>query len=619
MTAFVYWHAPDLGFVSFDDPVYFAPDLPVWKGLTPESVRWMFTESYFLNWHPVTWLSYMLDVKLFGKDNPGAFHVTNVVLHTANVLLLYITFWRMTGDQWKSAFVAAVFAVHPLHVESVAWLSERKDLLSTFFGLSAILAYVLSVQRSSRRWFWASWAALALSLMSKQMFVTLPFLLLLLDYWPLRRWSSATIIDDRKPVAQESGTPHADRRDAESLISWKAFGQLVLEKWPFFVLTVAACVIAVATQQDVIVELEDVSLWDRLQNVVCVYVLYVFKTIWPSGLAVYYPFPADGISMIEVAISGVLLAVVTYLAYRQAVAHPYFLIGWLWYLGMLVPVIGIVQIGTQRMADRYTYVPGIGLTVIAAWLVPALVPAGIWRRYVLPALATAVVLAFMSVARMQTAYWQDGIVLFERVLSAVGPNAYAHTYLGIEFENRKRPGEAIQHYREALRLDDNYPKCEYRLAVLLSKLGRLDEAIPHYQEAIRLAPHYGDAHNNLGLALMRRGRSEEAIVHFREAVRFGPNYATGLANLGNAFCQLRQFDEGIKHYEQALRLMPDYARAHYNLGHALLENERYEEAIIHLREAGRLDPRQLSDVEHDIAIAEARRQQLQEAMDKTDP
>lgn len=608
MTVFVYWQAPDLGFVSFDDPIYFAPELPVWQGITSESIRWMFTESYFLNWHPVTWLSYMLDVRLFGMDNPGAFHVTNVVLHTANTLLLFFTFWQMTSAVWKSAFVAAVFAVHPLHVESVAWLSERKDLLSTFFGLLAIFAYTLYVQKSLKRWFWASWLAFALSLMSKQMFVTLPCLLVLLDYWPLGRWKQSALIENDTPVTEESTGLRADNRESDTLISWKARGRLIIEKWPFFLLTILACVIAVTTQENVIVTLEDVSLGERLQNVVVVYVLYVLKTIWPSGLAVYYPLPEAGIPTIELAISGTLLIGVTVIAWRQVVRHPYFLIGWLWYLGMLVPVVGIVQIGTQRMADRYTYAPGIGLTVIAAWLIPAMLPAGTWRRFLMPTMAIVSLLSLMVVARKQTEYWKDGLVLFERVLAVVGPNAYAHNYIGLDLENRNRTADAIHHYREALRLDPDYPKCHFRLGAALSKFGRLNEAIPHYREAIRLAPQYGDAHNNLGLALSRLGQLDEAILHYEQAVRFGTNPEIALTNLGNAYCRQGKLDEGISHFQKAINLTHDYPRAHLNLGHALLEQKRVDEAIDHFRTAKQLDPK-LANVDHYIAIAEEQRQQ----------
>jgi Tfp pilus assembly protein PilF len=604
MTVVVYWQVPDLGFVGFDDPVYLAPELPVWEGLTSESMRWMFTESYHLNWHPVTWLSYMLDMKLFGMDYPGGFHVTNVIIHTANVLLLFFTLWKMSnGDIWKSAFVAAVFAVHPLHVESVAWISERKDVLSTFFGLLAILAYVYHAQRRQARWLWAAYAAFALSLMSKQMFVTLPFLLLLLDYWPLGRLRPETNTDGNMPA------PHnlsVNNQSIRASISWPALRRLILEKWPFFLLTITACVIAVLSQEKVIVRLDDVTLSDRFKNVVVVYVLYIVKTIWPSGLAVYYPFPASGISMIEVGLSGTLLIGITVIACRQAVRHPYLLIGWLWYLGTLVPVVGIVQIGTQRMADRYTYLPGIGLSIIAAWLIPALFPAGAWRRRFLPVVTVLILLAFMVVARKQTTYWKDGVVLFERVLDAVGPNAYAHYIIGSELENQNRPNDVIRHYRAALSLDDNFPICHYSLGTALAKQRKIDEAIFQFREAVRLAPHYGDAHSNLGSALASLGRHDEAITHFRHAAKYSPNRATSNANLGNAYCRLGRFDEGIRHYKIALQHNHSYARAHLNLGHALLQTERFDAAIEHFREARQLDPG-LTSVDQYISTAEQQR------------
>lgn len=524
MTLVVYWLTLSFGFVSVDDKTYLISQPRLWDGVTLDNLRWAFTTRYFSNWHPLTWISYMVDMDLFGHDHPGGFHLTNLLFHTTNVLLLFVLLQRMTGDLWKSAFVAAVFAVHPLRVESVAWVSERKDLLSTFFGFLALLAYVHYAQQGRKRWFWAAWFAFACSLMAKQTLVTLPFVFLLLDYWPLARLKPTAPCDGSDDTPQASDPDRANDSGHNSPNSWRLASRLALEKWPFLLLTIAGCFIAIVAQREggSVVSLEHMSLWDRLRNVVVVYGLYVVQTMWPSGLVIFHPFPPGGVPMREVVFWAIVLSAVTVTAVWRARQHPYFVVGWLWYLGTLVPVSGIVQIGTQRMADRYMYVPGIGLAIALAWLVPAVVPAGVWRRTVVPVAAVAVLLALMVVARKQTTYWASSVALLERTLAVEPSVAVAHWRLGVVLSEQHRFDEAAHHYREAIRLEPTAFRAHDNLGNVLSWQGKLDEAIEHYEQAVRIAPMYPSAHYNLGFALHRQQRLDEAQKCFQEALRLDP-------------------------------------------------------------------------------------------------
>lgn len=530
ITAYVYWLTPGFPFVNIDDQVYLMSRPHLWEGLTVENVRWAFTTTYFMNWHPLTWISYLTDMELFGKEHPGGFHVTNVLFHTMNALLVFSLFRRMTGEFWKSAFVAAVFAVHPLRVESVAWVSERKDVLSTFFGLLAMTAYVRYAQHEGRKWFWGACGAFACSLMSKQTLVTLPFVLLLLDVWPLGRFKSAASSDTSAP-APPSVAPRKLKPANHPASPWQGGARLVLEKWPFFVLTVAGCWVAVIAQHQahVIASLDNLTLGQRFQNVVVVYGLYLLKTIWPSGLVVFYPFPPDGIPASEVVISGTVLIAITALAVRFRRGHPYFLIGWLWYLGTFVPVIGIVQIGLQRMADRYTYVPTIGLAMAAAWLAPALLPAGVWRRQVVPSVAIAVLLALMITARQQTTHWANSIALFEHTVDVNPSSAIAHFRFGRVLIQEQQVDRAIDHYQQAVRLDPKFDMAHFSLGVALTNQGRMDDAVHHFEAALLVNPAYAHAHYNLGIVLYQQNRVDEAQRHFREAIRLAP-YDIGIKN-----------------------------------------------------------------------------------------
>ncbi|MCA9027714.1 MAG: tetratricopeptide repeat protein [Planctomycetaceae bacterium] len=505
MTAIVYLQTAGFGFVPIDDETYLTSNPRVWDGFTLENVRWAFTTTYFSNWHPLTWLSYMLDMELFGPEDPGGLHLMNVTIHTANVLLLFAALKIMTGELWKSAFVAAVFAVHPLRVESVAWISERKDLLSTFFGLLAILTYAIFVKRDRRRWFWASWILYAFSLMAKQMMVTLPFVLLLLDYWPLHR-------------LDQSSATHSDENAGASV------RRLIIEKWPFFLLTILGCVIAVMAQQTSMANASGLDLsWEiRCKNVIVVYGIYLLKTLWPTGLTVFYPFPKEGIAWFPLGLSLAVLTSISLLAIFSARKYPYLLVGWFWYLGTLVPVIGIVQIGGQRMADRYMYVPGIGLAILVAWLVPAVVPAGFSRRVLIPSVSVVWLAIMMGLSFQQATYWKNGTALFEHALAVGQPSVVAHYNLGFSLARQGQMEEAIHHYQEVLKLDPSIAGAHTGLGAALDQQGQFDEAINHYQESIRINSDDARVHYKLAYAFLQLKQYGEAIEQFREVARLNP-------------------------------------------------------------------------------------------------
>jgi len=530
----VYWQTLDFEFV-YDDAGYVVYVPQVLTGLSSENIAWACTTNHHSNWHPLTWMSLMFDAERSGSD-PGGFHLTNVVLHTINGLLLFAVLCQMTRSMWQSALVAALFAVHPLHVESVAWVSERKDVLSGFFGLLALGAYGLYVRRSSWTWYSLSLIAFVLSLLSKQMLVTLPFLLLLLDAWPLQRTG-----DSMK--------------------------KLLLEKVPFLVISVvfSAAVFLVQDRSGTTAMLEGLCLTTRCLNAVLAYALYLVDTVWPSGLAALYPHPGDDISLPAVAASAVFLATITVVAVVQWTKRPYLLVGWFWFLGTLVPVIGIVQIGTQQRADRYTYIPLVGIFIALSWLVMSVMRPEKWRKHVVAGLTVSVLVLLTAVAWKQTGYWRTDFTLFERALAVTERNAQAHVNVGSSLARSGRTDEAMHHFREALQIDPDDVRAHYNYANALGRMGHNDEAISHYREALRLVPDYAEAHVNLGLKLSDLRLYKEAVEHFRRALDIKPRLANAHFNLGNTLVRLHRHNEAIQHYNEAIRINPGLTGARQNL------------------------------------------------------
>eukprot|EP00913_Durusdinium_trenchii_P035302 g33032.t1 len=460
LTLAVYLQTWQFDFVDYDDGMYVFQNPHVLGGLSGENVAWAFTTTATGNWAPLTWLSLMFDAEWFGKT-AGGFHFTNVVLHVANTLLLFAVLRRMTGAVGNSAVVAALFAVHPLHVESVAWVSERKDVLSTLFGLAALYGYVRFVENRSTRWLAASIAGFVFSLMAKQMLVTLPFLLLVLDYWPLRRMSGEQ--------------------------SWRRFGMLVKEKSAYFAITLIFCVVAYWAQAvgGNVHSFDQFPFVTRLENAVVSYALYMRKTVWPNDLAVFYPHPGDAIAPVDVGIGAAVLLVTTILAYAQRQRRPYLLAGWLWFLGTLVPVIGLVQIGGQQLADRYSYIPIVGLLIAVTWGIASLSQAQrapAWQKL----LATGAILGYAAAGWVQAGYWQNGVTLFQQTLAATGDdNFVAHYNLGNMLRDERRRREAAEHYRRAMQLRPDDPRPAHNLGVVLEQLGRADDAVAAYRLALK--------------------------------------------------------------------------------------------------------------------------------------
>ncbi len=585
----VYAQVRRYGFVEFDDQTYVTANPMVLRGLTAEGLRWAFTSGHTGNWHPVTWLSHMADVALFGVA-PGAHHLVNVALHVANTVLLFAVLRRMTGAAWPSFVVAALFGLHPLHVESVAWVSERKDVLSTLFWLLTLWAYARYAERRSGRWYVAALVFFALGLMAKTMLVTVPFVLLLIDAWPLQRvaW----------PATSRPGPRHRAHRRARTAPG-TTIASLLREKIPFFVVTAAFSATALLTQREAGAMVRDggPSLGLRVENALIAYTRYLGKTVWPVNLAVLYPYDPD-LSVSTAAAAAVALAAVTVASTCIAPRRPYALVGWLWFVGTLCPVIGLVQVGNQAMADRFTYVPLIGIFIAVVWGA-----ADVASRWAVPrpvvVAGTAGLLGVLAVAAFrQAALWRDGETLLSHAAAVTEGNYIAHNNLGVALAARGDADAALRHYREAVRIKPDYADGHDNVASILKRQGRIDEAIAEYRLAIRYGNAAGDdarlhlanVHHELALLLYARGERDDAITHLREAVRLQPDFAGAHFNLGNAYRDTGRLDDAATEYRETVRLVPADAEAHANLGALLSERGRIDEARAELITALHYDP-----------------------------
>lgn len=562
------------GFIDLDDGIYVTQNPMVLKGLTRTGVVWAFTTTTAANWHPLTWLSLMLDASLGGAD-PRIFHATNLVLHLANTLLLFDLLRRTTARAWPSALAAALFAVHPLHVESVAWVVERKDLLSTLFGLLAVSAYVRHVERPG----WKTYALIATSytasLMAKPMLVTLPFLLILFDVWPLRR------------------APN------------------LREKVPLFVLSAGSCVATLAAQRagGAVEALSAVPVATRMSNSVLSYATYLTKAIWPTSLGVFYPLSAHGAPIGKVAVSLLVLASITAAAVALRKRVPYLFVGWLWYVISLVPVIGWIQVGAQAMADRYTYVPLIGIFIIAAF---GLAELGTRRKPLASAAGAAAVLALTLVTRAQVGYWADTSKLFTHALAVTSDNWMAHDVLGQDLAARGRTDEAIAHFRAAVSSKPDYGSALLDLGIALDKSGRSAEAAGIFERALRVNPQSAAAHLGAANALAASGRLDAAIGHYREVVRLLPGSAQAHHSLAVALARGGTIADAIAQYEEALRLRPGDGGWLNDLGLALARSNRLPEAIERFEEAARAQPSN-AEIFNNLGVAFAQSNRLAEA------
>jgi len=583
-TTAVYLPVRHFEFINFDDDLFVTENPHIRNGLNWEAVGWSFeaglvhTSTHVDYWRPLSFLSHALDIEMFGL-HPAGHHLMSLAIHVAATISLFLVLNSMTGYLWRSAFVAALFALHPLHVESVAWIAERKDVLSGLFYILTLGAYA----RYSRGPFVVSrylmvLCMFALALMSKPVAVTLPFVMLLLDYWPLRRFA---------------GPLMANKNRGSNLLSpfpIKTALRLVFEKLPFFLLAIGSSLFTLHSQMAIgATPLLHLSLSARIGNALVSYVVYILNMFWPANLAIYYPYNF-ALPAWQVAGALALLAGITFLVLVAAGRRPWLPVGWLWYLGMLAPMIGIFQAGTQARADRYTYLPQIGLYIALTWVVAGLCTGWRHRRVVLGGGAIIVLIALMFCARAQTAVWRNSESVWTHALACTSDNAIAHDGLGYVLLQNGKTDEALWHFQKALQISPNFAQAHYNLGIALFKMGSVDEAIVHYQKALQINPDYAEAHNNLGAALLQKGRVDEAIVHCQQALQIDPDDAEAHNNLGIAMFQKGSVDEAITQFQLALQIKPDYADAHLNLGNALLQKGSVDEAVVHYQEALQINP-----------------------------
>jgi len=532
------------GFLNFDDDQYVVNNPQVRAGLTAPGVLWAFTTRHSYNWHPATWLSHMLDAHLYGMRAWGH-HLTNVLLHAANSVLLFLVLFRMTRAPWRSALTAAFFAMHPLHVESVAWIAERKDVLSSFFAMLTLGAYAHYAARPDWRRYAPIVPLFALGLLSKPMLVTLPCLLLLLDFWPLDRYA-----------------------EANSRAAFRMrFRRLFLEKLPLFAMVLFSCMATLIAQGrgGAIVGRDIIPLSARLANAMAAYVVYLLKTAWPHPLSAFYSYPEGVRPAWQIAGSLIVLSGITYGVWRCRKPAPYLLVGWLWYLGALVPVIGIVQVGSQAYADRYMYLPHIGIFIMAAWGLAACCRRPAVRWAAIPAVCVALA-ACGAATFFQTRYWRDSATLFQHALATGNDGAIVRSNLAMGLDEQGRRDEALHHLREALRLNPDAVNVLSNLGKTLGDRNELDEARAHLEKAVQRDPKHADARNNLGGILLKQGRVAEALSHLREAVALAPASAGSRNNLGLALQQTGQVDEARAQFEKAIACEPESPNAYNNLG-----------------------------------------------------
>lgn len=556
------------GFVNLDDNQYVSGNPAIQHGLTLKGIGWAFTHVVVGNWHPLTMISFMVDDQFHGL-NPGGYHLTNVLLHTIGVILLFLVLNEMTGMPWRSAFVAAVFAIHPLRAESVAWISERKDVLSGVFFMLTLWAYIRYARRpfSSVRYLWVV-LAMVLGVMSKPMLVTVPFVLLLLDYWPLRRFSD--------PVGSGKGFSISRR--------------MVIEKLPLLALSIATCVAAVLAQKSTVVTDTVPAFPLRIENALVSYVVYLRQLFYPAGLAFFYPFPLAGPPFWKVALSLMVLIAVSAGVLVSRRTRPYLLVGWLWYLGMLVPVIGLVRAGLQAHADRYTYLPEIGLSLALTWLGAEWCARRHYSRWWPGSVAVLVIAGLSAGTRTQVAYWRNSESLWNHTLVCTTDNVVAHDNLGEALLQQKRVGEAISNFRAALDVQPNNVLAQTDLAVALYQDGQVNEAFDYFRKALALRPSDALNHYNFGVALLYSGQVNEAADQFQKAVELQPDFARDVSGFGNAALQRGQVDEAIILFQTLLKVRPEDAGAHYRLGVIFLKQGKANAAIDHLRAALKSQP-----------------------------
>ena len=576
ITVAVYFQVRTHQFLNLDDNLYVTHNPHVAGGLTAENALWAFTAFDYSYWHPVTWLSHMVDVQLYGM-NPTGHHLTNVGIHVAASLLLLLLLFRTSGALWQSSFVAALFALHPLHVESVAWVAERKDVLSAFFWFLTLLLYTGFQSRRRASLYLLSLLSFLLGLMSKPMLVTLPVVMLLMDYWPLNRCSNR-----------------------EERQGWKV---LVGEKIPFIVCSLLSCIVTIRGQSafGAMADLERYPFLLRGENALVSYVTYITKSFWPRDLAVFYPFPSS-IPLWQVIGSFFLLASVTVAVLRIGRRRPYLPVGWFWFLVTLLPVIGLTQVGSQAMADRFAYIPGTGLFIMVAWGIPPLTCGMRQQKLILACAAVMLLIAATAMTWHQLGYWKDNVTLYRHSLDVTSGNILICGNLGTALVEKGDPDGAIPVLREALRISPDFAYGHHSLGIAYAEKGNLDSAIGEYREALRLTPRDGKIHYNLGVALSGKGDPDGAIRELQSALSLTPDDGQSHYYLGRLLARKGLLDAAVGEYRAALALRPDDLNAHINLGIAFLAQGDPDAAIRQYRAALRINP-ESKDAHNNLGVA----------------
>jgi protein O-mannosyl-transferase len=610
ITIAAFWGVQRHEFVNYDDEDYVFENQNVQHGFTGKAIQWAFTESHASNWHPITWLSHMLDCRLFGL-NPGRHHAVNLLIHILNVLLFFWILKDTTGAIWKSAIAACLFAIHPLRVESVAWVAERKDVLSALFWMLTTIAYIRYSRRPGAIRYFGVLLLFALGLMSKPMIVTLPFVLLLMDYWPLER------LQTNAQAAQGNSK-------TKSISGKQSPLYLLAEKIPLFLLAAISSVITFMVQQkggamDII---DRLSFASRLANAAISYIVYIQKMVWPSALAPFYPHSADRVPFALAVAAAILILAASILVIRFGKDYKYLPVGWFWYLGTLVPVIGLIQVGEQAYADRYSYIPMTGLIILIIWLVPQLVSKWIYKNEILCTCSLMIIAAFSICTYIQQQYWRDSITLFDHAIKVTKDNYVAHYCIADPLRAKGRLKEAIAHNAECLRIRPYYDRALNSMGLALIETGEFDEAIKDFNLALKINPYSYQVHTNLGMALSKKGRFDDAIAQYREALshtdmpRIHANLAVALQSKGEKEAALEEYtralaadpsnelvhyevgvlfaeqgknDRAAAHLRSALEIKPNFVEAHNSLGYILAHEGKYDEAIRHYNEALRIE------------------------------
>jgi tetratricopeptide (TPR) repeat protein len=597
-TLLVYGQLYEHEFLSYDDDAYITDNPHIRSGWTKQGLGWAFRTIHHGHWHPLTWLSHMTDVQLFGLD-PVAHHLINLLFHSATSLLLFWVFFRMTGEVWKSAFVAAIFSLHPLNVESVAWAAERKNVLSTFLWVATMWAYLRYARKPGILSYLLVLIIFALGLMSKLMLVTLPGILLLLDYWPLGRlqWG-------------QSGT------EARAQFRPSSAVRLFMEKLPLLALAIGLTLLTIYLRRKVFsAHLGGVHIREQGIGISpLAYMHYLIKMVWPSGLSISYPirWPQPTWNFI---LAGFILSAVSLFGLKTLRKRPYILVGWLWFLLTLIPVIGLVSISPIAIVDRFMYVPMIGLLIAVSWWIPELFQGFSHKRAALGIGSGILVLIMMGLSYRQVGYWKSNVSLYDYTNEINPDNFLAHNNLGVILKGEGRLEEAISHFKAALERKPDSEDAHINLGSALDRLERHQEAMVHYEKALKINPKNPEAHNNLGIALISTGRGDEAVPHFEEALRFRPDYTEAHTNLGAALASKGEFERAVTHLRKALEVDPDNAEIHGNLGLAYLNMGKTEKALFHINASIRIKPTN-PQLQYFLGLAFYRAGRWQEAADQ---